>query len=289
MNKSDTRPGILRSVAPPAALARHVSAFVHRSETVDGSVIRLLPELRASVQLRRADPYWVRERNDGAAWRRCPRLSLWLPRTAWGYGFVRQDVEVYAFGLTPAGLRAALRGRERPAANAILNLARHPVLGDLAAADAAIGFEDWIERVSDRLASGFGDDAPTRDIGDEAIGHLATDGAGAVAAAAASMGLSVRQFRRRFVASYGVAPKHYQRLLRVDRMLRQLHPRPWETDAFGDAPVPFADQPHAIREFKRTTGVTPAAYRAHKRVGDRTLRSLPAGDHVEPPEAPIAR
>jgi AraC-like DNA-binding protein len=104
-----------------------------------------------------------------------------------------------------------------------------------------------------------------------------------VAAAAEAAGLSERQFRRLFRARYGVAPKRYQRAVRVDRMLRQIHPRPWEADAHAERPIAFADQPHAIREFRALTGLTPGQYVRAKAQGDATLRSVYAPD-VQPPD-----
>ena len=70
--------------------------------------------------------------------------------------------------------------------------------------------------------------------------------------------------------------------LRVDRMIRSLHDAPWEADAWADAPIAFADQPHAIREFRALTGLTPRAYVRAKRSGDATLRSV-SGDPSAPP------
>ncbi len=103
---------------------------------------------------------------------------------------------------------------------------------------------------------------------------LATESGDAVARAASLIGLSERHYRRRFRHWYGVAPKCYQRLLRVDRLLRQLHERPWDADEHGSNDPPFADQPHAIREFRHLTGLTPEAYRRAKRGGDATMRSV---------------
>ena len=68
----------------------------------------------------------------------------------------------------------------------------------------------------------------------------------------------------------------------VDRMIRRLHDAPWEADAWAEAPIPFADQPHAIREFRALTGLTPRAYVRAKRSGDATLRSV-SGDPSAPP------
>jgi AraC-like DNA-binding protein len=114
------------------------------------------------------------------------------------------------------------------------------------------------------------------------LGILATQEGGAVARAAAAAQLSERQYRRLFIRLYGVSPKRYQRAIRVDRMIRQLHDFPWEIDAYN-APIPFSDQPHAIREFRAMTGITPRAYLRAKESRDTTLRSVPV-DGVAPPD-----
>jgi AraC-like DNA-binding protein len=113
---------------------------------------------------------------------------------------------------------------------------------------------------------------------------LATSGAGAIREAAALANVSERQFRRLFQERYGVPPKQYQRVLRVDRLLRQLHPAPWETDALSGIPLEFADQPHIIREFKALTGMTPSTYLRRKRdAEDRVVRSV-AAEGILPPD-----
>ena len=94
--------------------------------------------------------------------------------------------------------------------------------------------------------------------------------------------MSQRHFRRELLRFHGVSPKRWQRAVRVDRTLRQLHAAPWEEDAYAE-PAAFSDQPHAIREFRRFIGATPREYFRSKRTGDLTLRSLPV-EGVDPPE-----
>ncbi|MEL7023957.1 MAG: AraC family transcriptional regulator [Pseudomonadota bacterium] len=283
MNETDTTRDELRTVPPPEALSPFVSVFVCRRDCVDGQVIRLLPELRSSVQVNLADPYWVREQDSDAQWRQCPRVAIWTPRTQWGYGYAKERIVVYAFGLTPLGLGALLGSDQPMMPNQIYALEYPSELRDILQAARQQRFDDWYALVSDRLTKVFRHVDPTPAVTDEALELLSIDGGGAVSSAAGLMGLSTRQFRRRFLRSFGMTPKRYQRLTRVDRMLRQLHPRAWESDAFAGEPVAFADQPHAIREFKEATGVTPSVYLASKRAGDRTLRSLAVESSVAAP------
>ncbi|MEL7312912.1 MAG: AraC family transcriptional regulator [Pseudomonadota bacterium] len=283
MKESDENTAELRSVCPPEALSAFISVFVCRKDRVDADVVRLLPELRSSVQVSLADPYWVREREDRAPWRRCPEIALWTPRTVWGYGHAKCDIKVYAFGLTPLGLKTLLRGTRVVEPNHVYDLSCDPELRYLRDDAGQCSFDDWCSITSDRLGRVFRDVDSVPAISDEALAVLSTDGGGAVAAASELMRLSTRQFRRRFAAAFGMSPKRYQKLARVDRMIRQLHPRAWESDAFAAMPVAFADQPHAIREFKEATGITPAAYVAKKAAGDLTLRSLTIESGVKSP------
>ncbi len=269
------QPGQLDIQPPPTGLAPFVSGFVHRDERVDGRAVRLLPDVRTSVQIMLADPYWIRERGDGEAWQRLPRIALWGPRHDWGYGYAAAHVTCFAFGLTPAGFRAVTGGPARRWLNRVEGLdALAPALA--AAIDPREGepFMEWMARIIPALEVVFAGAAPVSLDWPGVTRILAEEAGGAVRKAADAAGLSERQFRRVFEALSGVAPKRYQRALRVDRIIRQLHPAPWEADTAPDIPIPFADQPHAIREFRALTGLTPADYVRLKTGADRTLRSV---------------
>lgn len=276
----------LRFEPPPAALAPHILGFVLRDDLNAGGVVRWLPEVRASVQIMLADAVWMREAAEGGAWRRLPRVALWGPRHDWAYGYARRHIRAYAFGLTALGLRALTR---EPAADFVNNVGPlhlvAPALAD--ALDPKDGelFDCWRARAGVLLASFFAAAPALADPVAPALPILATAGVHAVERAAQACGLSVRHFRRVFLEYHGVTPKRWQRAVRVDRTLRQLHVQPWEEDTFPE-PTDFSDQPHAIREFRRLTGVTPVEYLRAKRSGDATLRSLRI-EGVEPPEARV--
>lgn len=63
MNRDDD---IMRFVPPPPALAPFVFGFAHRRDARGGNVVLILPEARMSVQVRCADPYFIREASDHA-------------------------------------------------------------------------------------------------------------------------------------------------------------------------------------------------------------------------------
>jgi AraC-like DNA-binding protein len=81
----------------------------------------------------------------------------------------------------------------------------------------------------------------------------------ALADVAAATGRSRYTACRAFSAVYGLAPRDYQRMLRVrqaGRLIAQGRPI-----AEAAAEAGFADQPHLNRWFTRYFGITPATYR----------------------------
>lgn len=275
-----TNGDILRLVPAPAALAAHVFGFVHRRDARGGDVVLILPEARSSIQARRADPYYIREVGAGAAWREVPGLSLWGPRLDRGYGYAAQRIEVFAIGLTPAGFRA-LAGAA-PAALVNEAAALETLSPQIAASLAAIttpDFESWRRGATEILAEAVAA-APAPPLIARGLEALGEDGG--VAGASRRLDLSERHFRRLFSAEFGASPKTYARILRFDRTLRRLHPRPWE-DASPPVAEDYADQAHLIREFCAFAEITPGAYvRNKERHGDRILRSIVV-DGVTPP------
>ncbi|MBY0422657.1 MAG: AraC family transcriptional regulator [Parvularculaceae bacterium] len=272
---------ILELRRPAAELAPFVFGFVRRRDNRGGAVVRLLPEARASIQIFRADPYWVRE--DEGPWREVPRAAIWGPRLTPGFGYARSALDVYAAGLTPAGVRA-LCGRPQadyfeahapPPEGAVANAA-------VCAFDPALGFDDWIAIISDAWRACVATAPAPPPIATAAEAFPVDE---PIAEVAARFGYSERHFRRAFAAEFGAAPKAWQRVRRFDEILKRLHPRPWERPSGDDAADAFADQAHLIREFCAFAGVTPAAYARDKRQsGDRILRSIVV-DGVAPPLA----
>ena len=72
---------------------------------------------------------------------------------------------------------------------------------------------------------------------------------------AATVGLSMRQFRRRCHASVGYGPKTLQRVVRLRRFLATA---PADLAAAA-AEAGYADQPHLTRECQALTGLSPRA------------------------------
>lgn len=275
--------GDITPFAAPEDLHWAVSGGAVRRERTGGGVMAILPELRPTLVVMLGDPHFLRAAKPGAAWTRVPDAAVWGPALHARRGWTAGDVRAIGFGLTAQGVRALCGvppGRL---------IDRTVGLGEAGEAFAGACRVAWTGERADLVAVlaalsrllGAGPDAALP-------APLMLDPDAPIAAQARAAGLSDRQFRRRFAAEWGAAPKVWQRLARVDAMLAALHPRSWEPVGGGDPAARFADEPHLIREFRRLTGFTPRAYRrAVAASGTPTLRSLPL--QGEAPPEPAAR
>jgi AraC-like DNA-binding protein len=272
---------ILRFVPPPPALRDFVFGFVHRRDARGGDVVLILPEARTSLQVRRADPYHIRESDAGAPWRETPPLALWGPRLARGYGYAARRIEVFGAGLTPQGFRALTGAAPGAYVNQAAPLeTAAPTVAAALSTLTETDFDRWCAAAIDIFSAAFGDARSSPRVSG-ALAALGEDGD--IAGAARRLGMSERHFRRLFAQEFGASPKTYARILRFDRTLRRLHPRPWEEPDRPDADD-YADQAHLIREFCAFAEITPGAYvRNKERHGDRILRSIVI-DGVAPPD-----
>jgi AraC-like DNA-binding protein len=80
-----------------------------------------------------------------------------------------------------------------------------------------------------------------------------------IAQIARELGLSTRQVQRRFLASVGVPPKQFVRVVRFARLWQTASMRPADTWAALAAEHGYADQAHMVREF-RAFGVEPPTH-----------------------------
>ncbi len=93
-----------------------------------------------------------------------------------------------------------------------------------------------------------------------------------------SLGVSRRHFVAEVRRRAGLNPKALQRIARMRRLLDQLdarRPIHWSREAVGAG---YSDQPHAIRDFRAFTGMTPTQYVRR--------RQQSWGNQVDPAEAP---
>jgi AraC-like DNA-binding protein len=93
-----------------------------------------------------------------------------------------------------------------------------------------------------------------------AVKQLASprSGPGAVGALEREIGWSTRRLHRRFLSAVGYAPKTFQRIMRLQRLL-WLASNPVERTRLADlaATAGYADQAHMCREVRELSGTTP--------------------------------
>jgi AraC-like DNA-binding protein len=130
-----------------------------------------------------------------------------------------------------------------------------PIFADLAALmDESC---DW----SGTLRLFAGACGPDRLVGDAVDALIATGGAASLPALSRAAGLGDRQFRRRFVAATGVAPKYFADVYRMRRALvLALNDPDWAGIAEESG---FADQPHLVRDFRARFGQAPRRVRGY--------------------------
>lgn len=161
--------------------------------------------------------------------------------------------------LQPAA--SALITRElQPLRDRVVDLASldAPVSGALLDAARAVAHGDFepLWRLLGRLTAAFPIDPKI----EESVKRIEASGGGVrIDTLARAAGWSVRTLQTRFLATVGLSPKEFARVLRLQATLRALG---------GDSPLAdlacdagFADQAHATRELKRVTGLTPARLR----------------------------
>ena len=100
------------------------------------------------------------------------------------------------------------------------------------------------------------DDATPRSMR-AAVAHLrVTAGRGSIERLARDIGISRRQFERRFQDDVGLSPRLFARILKFQRAFHALD---HESGAMVAARCGYVDQAHMVREIRRFAGQTPTA------------------------------
>ncbi len=81
-----------------------------------------------------------------------------------------------------------------------------------------------------------------------------------ISAVADSLDWNVRTMHRRFLAACGYGPKHFQKIMRIQAVLRAAQAIPSAGLAELAISAGFADQAHMTRDFRAITGLTPTDY-----------------------------
>lgn len=254
---------------PSPDLEPLVEAYAGRAAIVEPSAFPVFPTGRAELLFHFADPFST---GAEAAMAPLPRAALLGPRSKPYWHAAGPAIDWFLIQLTPIGMRRLLGARFADCWDQIVPLADLPhalPAGLHAALRRANGFEAraaLIERLLQSLD-------PIDTAGDGAIseaGRRARRGEiQSIAGLATFVGVGERRFRQRFRAEYGIGPKSFLQLLRLERQLQALHPdHPADPDG---ALAEYADESHAIRAFRRHTGLAPSAYRRIKQAGDRLV------------------
>jgi AraC-like DNA-binding protein len=120
-------------------------------------------------------------------------------------------------------------------------------------ADRLAALEAWVR---DALVRATSDDHTIV----AACRMLTADPVVAISAIADSMDWNVRTMHRRFLAACGYGPKHFQKIMRIQAVLRTAQAIPSAGLAELAIAAGFADQAHMTRDFRSITGLTPADY-----------------------------
>jgi len=181
--------------------------------------------------------------------------------------------------LSPAACSAILRADpgELLRSSASKTIADFPHLGDGMIGEFAVArkFEEFAaiceKRITKLIATGCVYDPP---IADAVAVMAGSPGEIRVDALATSLGLSTRQFQRRFKASSGLSPKQFLRTLRIRAsavgLVEDRNPN-WAAHA---AELGFADQAHLSHEFVSITHRSPGSFA-------KSLRDVAHGDLIK--------
>ncbi len=125
---------------------------------------------------------------------------------------------------------------------------------------SASSFQERIRVATDFLLRHLREQASPDAVSAVANRFLLEHGALRVDDAAASAGLSIRQFERRFTNQVGLPPKRYARIVRFNAALeaKMTAPRRLWTDIAHE--FSYYDQMHMVRDFETFAGESPATF-----------------------------
>lgn len=256
---------LISRTASPGDVAPLVEAFAGRTAMVPRARFPVFPTARAELIFHFGDPFQVADTPDAAMRPLAPAVLLG-PRASISWQAAGPRIDWFMVQLTPLGCRRLLGipfgegwHREIPLAalwgSAALDL--HAQLAELASFEARRALA--LEAIRARCGA-VTVEPLTR------IGHLVRSGRiRDVRRLGAALDVGPRRLHQTFVAQYGIGPKSLLSLLRFGRQLEARHPL-----AAADAVAEYADDSHAIREFRRFTGLTPGAY-ARQKQNDRLV------------------
>lgn len=239
-----------REIRPREAAARFVRCYWQlEDDGVGGEPQRIVPDGRPELILNLGEPY---QSLQGSVWKAQPRCFLMGQITRPLFLRSAGPVKVMGVRFHPHTAQAAFG----------VPMSELTDLGAMALEDFS---PVWLRRFEgitefdelDRVMGGLGNVADSNLS--LAVQELErTGGLLDVRSVADRMGVSVRQFERRFKAAVGISPKRFGRMQRFQRVFRAVEDgrERWAEVA---AWCGYYDQAHLIRDFQEFAGKPPAA------------------------------
>ncbi len=265
----------IQRLEPPAALRTWVEFVSQRRTLVNSTPFPVFPMMRTELWFNAGDP--ISTDDDPQALKVLPPFAVLGARSSRYWQKAGPVIDWFLIALTPRGCRRYCRSTAADLAfrdQDLMSLAPD-LAGEIQKVLCSrLQFEERFDDICSLLAA-FGSSGAELVTADDAVERAAdiarTRPIASVGEFAKMTGLSERQFRSRFRQSIGLSPKPFLSIMRFNRFIAALHPRPWLR--FGEGPdIEFYDQSHAIREFSRFTGMTPGEYvRLKEQISDRLI------------------
>lgn len=248
-------------------------AFAARKTVTDRNQFVVFPTARTELLFHFGDPFRVRRENEN--WQSLPRAALLGPRYRRYWQSAGPEIDWFLIQLSALGCRRLLGRRFSELWDA--NLPLEVFWGKrVGAVHAALAAEPSFDRRIELFLRAFGG-MSLDSGGDEPISvlarHARSGSIRSVGVMAEELGTGERRLRQRFSAEIGLSPKPFLDLLRFNRRLLEVHPSYRRIDYAGSD---YFDQSHAIRDFRRRTGMTPSSYSQFKSLGDQLVVTGPA-------------
>lgn len=258
---------VIYRVAPPADLRPLVEAFAGRTALAQRAKFPVFPTARAELMFHFADPFLIGD-SASAPMRPLAAAALLGPRMRNYWQSAGPRIDWFMVQLTALGCERLLGvrfaetwDREVPLADAwAARLHEQLRMAPSCSARMAIA--------AATIRARSADSSDTNDL--SRAGSQARAGAiRSIEALCTRLDIGPRRLHQTFVACYGVSPKLFLSLMRFGRQLERCHPLLSQADRADEHE--YYDDSHAIREFRRFSGLTPSAYARHKSVGDRLI------------------
>ncbi len=256
---------VISRVAPPADLRPLVETFAGRTAITPRMMFPVFPTARAELIFHFGDPFLAGD--DARTMRPLAPVTLLGPRMKNYWQSAGPRIDWFLIQLTPLGCERLLNLRFGDAWEQAIAFDGSR-LGELREClQMAATFDARLDLAIEALRALFS--PATDDVGSRAGSMVRAGRIRSIENLCACLDVGPRRLHQRFVSAYGVGPKLFLELMRFGRQLAFRHP---SGDARTHEPE-YADDSHAIREFRRFSGMTPGAYTRMKSGGDRLVHT----------------